>query len=52
MWIFNSNICKLAKSHFKNILKEGKDLKIITVGSKGFDQIKTDYGKFIDKDKF
>ena len=37
---FNSNICKLAKSHFKNILKEGKELKIITVGSKGHDQLK------------
>ena len=24
---FNSNICKLAKSHFKNILKDGKELK-------------------------
>ena len=44
---FNSNICKLAKSHFKNILKEGKDLKIITVGSKGHDQIKTEFGDYI-----
>ena len=44
---FNSNICKLAKSHFKNILKEGKELKIITVGSKGHDQIKTEYGEYI-----
>ena len=44
---FNSNICKLAKSHFKNILKEGKDLKIITVGSKGHDQIKTEFGEYI-----
>ena len=50
---FNSNICKLAKSHFKNILKEGKELKIITVGSKGHDQIKTEYGKYIiDKKSF
>ena len=31
---FNSNICKLAKSHFKKILKEGKELKIITVGQR------------------
>ena len=46
---FNSNICKLAKSHFKKILKEGKDLKIITVGSKGLDQIKREYGKYIIK---
>ncbi len=44
---FNSNICKLAKNHFKNILKEGKELKIITVGSKGHDQIKTEYGDYV-----
>ncbi len=50
---FNTNICKLAKSHFKNILKEGKELKIITVGSKGHDQIKAEYGKYIiDKKSF
>tara|TARA_B100000674_G_scaffold464979_1_gene447468 strand:- start:2 stop:880 length:879 start_codon:yes stop_codon:yes gene_type:complete len=44
---FNSNICKLAKTNFKKILKEGKDLKIISVGSKGLDQIKREYGKYI-----
>jgi len=46
---FNSNICKLAKTNFKKILGEGKNLKIITVGSKGLDQIKRDYGKYIVK---
>ncbi len=46
---FNSNICKLAKTNFKKILNEGKDLKIITVGSKGLDQIKRDYGKYVIK---
>ncbi len=46
---FNSNICKLAKNNFKKILNEGKDLKIITVGSKGLDQIKRDYGNYIIK---
>ena len=46
---FNSNICKLAKSNFKKILGEGKNLKIITVGSKGLDKIKRDYGKYIVK---
>ena len=46
---FNSNICKLAKLNFKKILGEGKDLKIITVGSKGLDQIKREYGKYIIK---
>ena len=46
---FNSNICKLAKSSFKKILNQGKNLKIITVGSKGLDQIKREYGKYIVK---
>ena len=46
---FNSNICKLAKTNFKKIIEEGKNLKIITVGSKGLDQIKREYGKYIVK---
>ena len=46
---FNSNICKLAKTRFKKILNEGKELKIISVGSKGLDQIKREYGKYIVK---
>ena len=46
---FNTNICKLAKTSFKKILNEQKNLKIITVGSKGFDQIKREYGKFVIK---
>jgi F-type H+-transporting ATPase subunit gamma len=44
---FNSNICKLAKINFKKILDENKELKIITVGTKGLDQIKREYGKFV-----
>ena len=46
---FNSNICKLAKINFKKILSEGKELKIITVGIKGLDQIKREYGKYVIK---
>ena len=46
---FNSNICKLAKINFKKILGEGKTLKIITVGTKGLDQIKREYGKYVIK---
>ena len=46
---FNSNICKLAKTNFKKILDEGKELNIITVGSKGHDQIKREYGKHVIK---
>ncbi|MDC3059215.1 F0F1 ATP synthase subunit gamma [Candidatus Pelagibacter sp.] len=41
---FNSNIIKKAKSYFSKILNEGKQLKIITVGSKGNDQLKRVYG--------
>ena len=44
---FNSNICKLAKNYFKDTINHGKELKIITVGSKGLDQLKREYGKFI-----
>jgi F-type H+-transporting ATPase subunit gamma len=46
---FNSNICRLAKKYFEKILKEGKSLKIITVGSKGHDQLKRKYEKYIIK---
>ena len=46
---FNSNICKLAKNNFKKFLRDGKELKIITVGSKGLDQIKREYGKNVIK---
>jgi len=46
---FNSNICKLAKTNFKKLLSEGKEIKIIAVGSKGLDQIKREYGKYVIK---
>ena len=37
---FNSNIIKKAKSYFAKLVEDGKELKIITVGSKGNDQLK------------
>ena len=46
---FNTNICKLAKNYFNKTLKESKNLKIITVGSKGLDQLKREYNKYIIK---
>ncbi len=50
---FNSNIIKKAKSYFVKILDEGKELKIITVGSKGNDQLKRVYGdKIIENISF
>ena len=40
---FNSNIIKKAKSYFAKLAEDEKDLKIITVGSKGNDQLKRAY---------
>jgi len=44
---FNTNICRKARNYFDKILKENKTLKIFTVGSKGYDQLKRIYGKYI-----
>jgi len=44
---FNTNICRKAKNYFERILKEGKTLKIFTVGSKGYDQLKRIYSGYI-----
>jgi F-type H+-transporting ATPase subunit gamma len=44
---FNTNICKKAKNDFEKIIKQGKKLKIFTVGSKGHDQLKRTYGSYI-----
>ena len=41
---FNTNIIKKAKLYFQKILDEGKTLKIITVGTKGYEQLKRLYG--------
>ena len=50
---FNSNIIKKAKVFFQKILSEGKTLKIITVGTKGHDQLKRNYSdKIIEKISF
>ena len=40
---FNTNIIKKAKAYFQKISDERKTLKIITVGSKGHDQLKRVY---------
>ena len=44
---FNTNICRKAKSYFEKIIREEKTLKIFTVGSKGYDQLKRKYGNYI-----
>ena len=40
---FNTNIIKKAKVYFQKLSNEDKFLKIITVGSKGYDQLKRFY---------
>ena len=50
---FNSNIIKKAKNYFSKLSSEGKELKIITVGSKGNDQLKRVFGdKIIENISF
>ena len=50
---FNSNIIKKAKLFFNKIESENKSLKIITVGSKGYDQLKRLYkNKIVEKISF
>ncbi len=50
---FNANIIKKAKNYFSKLNEEGKELKIITVGSKGNDQLKRVYGdKIIESISF
>ena len=44
---FNTNICRKAKNYFEKVIKQGKTLKIFTVGSKGHDQLKRVYGSYI-----
>ncbi len=50
---FNSNIIKKAKLYFEKILSGNKTLKIITVGTKGYDQLKRNFkDKIIEKVSF
>ena len=50
---FNANIIKKAKSFFAKLIQEDKEIKIITVGSKGNDQLKRAYGdKIIENISF
>ena len=43
---FNSSITKLAREHAEKLLREGKTVKIMTVGKKGADSMKRLYGKY------
>jgi F-type H+-transporting ATPase subunit gamma len=43
---FNGNIAKKAKAHAADLLAAGKTVKIITVGKKGRDAMKRDFGDY------
>ena len=44
---FNANIAKLAKAHARGLIAKGKEVKILTVGKKGRDSIRRDFGDLL-----
>lgn len=46
---FNSNIARMARLEARELVKAGKTVKIICVGSKGFDQLKSEFSDIIIK---
>jgi F-type H+-transporting ATPase subunit gamma len=44
---FNSSIVRLARDHAEKLMAQGKTVKIMTVGKKGNDALKRNYGKYI-----
>jgi F-type H+-transporting ATPase subunit gamma len=50
---FNSLIVRLAREHINRLVGEGKDVKILCVGKKGYDQLRRQYeGLIIDTIEF
>lgn len=44
---FNSQIARLARDHIRKLLADGKQVKIICVGKKGFDILRRDYASLV-----
>ena len=44
---FNSQIARLAREHVRKLLSDGKEVKILCVGKKGYDILRRDYGRLI-----
>jgi F-type H+-transporting ATPase subunit gamma len=42
---FNSSIVRLAREHINRLQSEGKEVKILTVGKKGYEQLRRNYEK-------
>ena len=50
---FNSNIAKLARQDAQKLIAAGKTVKIYTVGRKGADSLRREFGKsFVDRTEF
>lgn len=43
---FNTNIVKLARTDIAQLIADGKTVKILTVGKKGREQLRREYGQF------
>src|ERR671921_535737 len=44
---FNSSIARLARDHANRLLGEGREVKIICVGKKGYDILRRQFGEYI-----
>ena len=44
---FNANIAKLAREHADRLIRDGKTVKIVTVGKKGYDVLRRKYNHLI-----
>lgn len=44
---FNSSIARLAREHARKLMAEGKTVKIMTVGKKGYDALKMEFASII-----
>ena len=50
---FNSSIARLARIHARKLMAEGKEVKLYTVGKKGYDALKSEFGpKIVERIDF
>ena len=50
---FNSSIVRLARKHARELIADGKEVKILTVGKKGYDQLRRDMAsRIVDRIEF
>mgnify|MGYP001363089214 FL=1 len=44
---FNSSIVRQAKNHINDLISDGNNIKILTIGKKGREQLKRDFGDYM-----